>query len=851
MPTIRHLEVRPSLPPALTPLSELAGNLYYSRSRAVRDLFERVDAATWAQVEGNPVRFLQLVPQASLDRAADDSAFLAELAAAWSGFEEHCADRRVGALDPVIGADETVAYFCAEFGFHESLPIYSGGLGILAGDHCKAASDLGVPLVGVGLLYRQGYFQQSLDAEGRQHQHFEDLDFSHLPIRPATRNGAPIAVRVEFPGRMVTAQVWEVRVGRVAVYLLDSDVADNTTADREITHRLYDGDRRRRIEQEILLGVGGVRALRALGIRPSAWHINEGHAAFSILERVREITREGLAFDPALHAVAAATLFTTHTPVPAGHDTFAPDLVDEHVQPFLLDLGVDLDTLLALGHDPTHDGDQFNMTALALRGSRQHNGVSRVHGTVAARMAQGFWPEVPAEENPLTHVTNGVHVETFLNRDLTRLFDATRRDWRDHLHEPEIGELVAHIEPERLWSTHRSAKAHLVDDLKARLQHQSERFGEAHVRVKQRCRILDQPVDEFLLVGFARRFATYKRATLLFRDRDRLARLIETSPRPLLFVFAGKAHPADEPGQALLREIHDLSADPRFSGHVLLIEGYDMGLARRLVAGCDVWLNTPEYPMEASGTSGQKAGINGVLNLSVADGWWAEGHDHRKGVANGWSIPPAPEAVDRDDREANDLLTLLETEVIPLFDRRKAPADNVPEGLPLEWIAWQRHAIATILPRFNASRMLREYADNHYRQAIDAGRLLVQDGYRAAKERADVEQRLAAHWAGVEGKVISAPGPIMRQGDSLTIEIEATSPGLPPRSLRCEAVLGAGTSRRIVAGELVEVTDEPMRGRHRIRLPEDLAGEVDYRLRIVPTHETLLHPYELGRMVWL
>lgn len=851
MPTIRHMEVRPSLPPALTHLNELAGNLHYSRSRAVRDLFDRVDAVTWAQVEGNPVRFLQLMPQASLDRAADDSAFLAELAAAWRGFEEHCADQRVGALDSVIGADATVAYFCAEFGFHESLPIYSGGLGILAGDHCKAASDLGVPLVGVGLLYRQGYFQQCIDAEGRQHPRFEDLEFSHLPIRPATRGSAPVEVRVEFPGRMVTAQVWEVRVGRVVVYLLDTDVADNTAADREITHRLYGGDRRRRLEQEMLLGVGGVRALRALGIMPSAWHINEGHAAFSILERVRELTRDGLAFDPARHAVAAATLFTTHTPVPAGHDTFAPDLIEAHVQPFLADLGVDAPTVLSLGTDPAHDGKHFNMTALALRGSRQHNGVSRVHGTVAAQMSQAFWPEVPAEENPLTHVTNGVHVETFLNRDLTRLFDATRRDWRNHLHEAGIGELVERIDPARLWSMHLSAKAHLVDDLKARLQRQSERFGEAHVRLKQRCRVLEQPVDDFLMVGFARRFATYKRAGLLFRQRERLARLIETSPRPLVFVFAGKAHPADEPGQALLKEVHELSADPRFAGHVLLIEGYDMGLARRLVAGCDVWLNTPEFPMEASGTSGQKAGINGVLNLSVADGWWAEGHDHREGVANGWSISPTPGAADRDVREADDLLTLLETEVIPLFDRREAPADNVPEGLPLEWIAWQRHAIATILPRFNASRMVRDYAERHYRRAIDAGRLLAQDGYRAAKGRAEFEQLLAAHWAGVEGKVISAPGSIMRQGDSLSIEIETTSPGLPPQSLRCEAVLGDGAFRRIVVGELIESTDEPMRGRHRIQLPEDLAGEVDYWLRIVPTHETLLHPYELGRMVWL
>lgn len=851
MPTVHHLELRASLPPALSRLNELAGNLYYSRSRAVRDLFERVDADTWAQVEGNPVRFLQLVPQARLDQAAGDSAFLAELAAVWREFEVHCSDERMDVLEPVIEPQETVAYFCAEFGFHESLPIYSGGLGILAGDHCKAASDLGVPLVGVGLLYRQGYFQQCIDAEGRQHARFEDLDFSHLPVRPAKRDEQAVHVSLEFPGRVVTAQVWEARVGRVSVYLLDTDVAENTAADREITHRLYGGDRRRRLEQEVLLGVGGVRALRALGITPSAWHINEGHAAFSILERVRELTADGLPFDPALNAVAAATLFTTHTPVPAGHDTFARDLVEAHWQPHLPTLGIDASRLLALGADPAHDGKHFNMTALALHGSRQHNGVSRVHGEVAAQMSQAFWPEVPAEENPLTYVTNGVHVETFLNRDLTRLFDANRRDWRDHLHEAGIGELVRNTEPSRLWSMHLSAKTHLVNDLKARLERQTERFGQGHVRLKQRCRVLDQPVDEFLLVGFARRFATYKRATLLFHDRERLARLIETSPRPVVFVFAGKAHPADEPGQALLRTIHELSIEPRFAGHILLIEGYDMGLARRLVAGCDVWLNTPEYPMEASGTSGQKAGINGVLNLSVADGWWAEGHDHQKGVANGWSLLPTPESAERDDREADDLLTLLETEVIPLFDRREAPATSDTKGLPGEWIAWQRHAIATVLPRFNASRMVRDYAERHYRAAIDAGRLLEEDDYRAAHERAEFEQALDANWAQVEAKVVTAPDSVMRQGESLSIEIDITSPGLPPHSLCCEAVLGEGESRRVVGGELVESVDEQAWGRHRIQLPADLAGEVDYRLRVVPTHETLLHPYELGRMVWL
>ncbi|MCL7743476.1 alpha-glucan family phosphorylase [Guyparkeria hydrothermalis] len=840
MPTSRHLEIRPRLPARLEVLSALAGNLYYSWSRPVRDLFDSIDSEVWLACEENPVRFLQTVPQAQLDAKTEDAAFLAKLDAVMRDFEAY-----LGQVPDTKTEDGAIAYLCAEFGFHESLPIYSGGLGILAGDHCKAASDLNLPLVGIGLLYRQGYFQQCIDATGHQVPRFEDLDFSRLPIHRVDGDGQPLTVAVDLPGRQVWLQVWAVHVGRVTVYLLDADVAANSAADREITHRLYDSDRRRRLEQEMLLGVGGVRALRALGIAPAAWHINEGHAAFSTLERIAELTASGLPFDAARQAVAAATVFTTHTPVPAGHDTFAPELVAGYWEDRLATLGIDRPTLLQLGHDPTHDGQHFNMTALAIRGSRQCNGVSRIHGGVAAGMAAAFWPEVPAEENPVTHVTNGVHVETFLNRDLARLFDATRLDWRDHLHETGIGALIETTEPERLWSMHLSTKQHLVAELKERLARQAERWGEGHVRLAQRSRLLDLPPEQFLLVGFARRFATYKRATLLFEDRDRLARLIESSPYPLVFVFAGKAHPSDEPGQALLREIHELSRDPRFIGHVLLVEGYDMGLARRLVAGCDVWLNTPEYPLEASGTSGQKAGLNGVLNLSIADGWWAEGHDRDGHVANGWSIPPHLESAARRRAEADDLLTVLETEVVPLFTRRDA------QGLPGEWIEWQRHVIATVLPRFNASRMVSDYHETHYRPAVAAGRQMAKDDFRAARERSRFEQELATHWDKVDAHVTAAPGAVIDSGEPAIIEIETISPGLSPEALRCEAVLDTGRAQRVIAGERIGQVTEQSLGRHRVTLPADLSGEHDYRLRLVPTHETLLHPYELGRMRWL
>jgi starch phosphorylase len=846
MPTTHRLEIRPTLPERLSRLRDLSLNLYYSWSRSTRDLFDAIDTATWTRCEENPVRFLHLVPQSRLDAAASDPAFLAELDAVLHEFDSYLGKPPATVFAETLGAGRTVAYFCAEFGFHESLPIYSGGLGILAGDHCKAASDLGLPLVGMGLLYRQGYFKQCIDAEGNQHSLFEDLDFSHLPIQPVEPDGAPLLVGVDLPGRVVQLKVWEARVGRVPVYLLDADVPENRAEDREITHQLYGGGRRMRIEQEILLGVGGVRALRALGIRPDAWHVNEGHAAFSVLERIAELTESDLPFGTALETVAAATVFTTHTAVPAGHDVFAPELVDEYWQGQLARLGLDLPGLLALGHDPANDGNHFSMTALALRGSRQHNGVSRLHGRVASDLSRTFWPDIPPEENPIDHVTNGVHVETFLNRDLTRLFNSIRRDWRDHLHEEEIARLVEQTAAERLWSMHLSAKTHLINDIRERLAEQGKRFGHSRVALKRKCRVIDQPAEDILLIGFARRFATYKRADLVFSDPDRLARIIEESPRPVVFVFSGKAHPADKPGQALLREIAQLAEEPRFAGHVLLLEGYDIGLARRLVAGCDVWLNTPLYPMEASGTSGQKAGANGVLNLSVADGWWAEGHSHGKGVANGWTIQPYPGSSDREHQEASDLLTLLESEVIPLFDQRDE------QGMPWRWVQWLRHAISTVMPRFNAARMVSDYARRHYGPAIDHGAKLAADDHRLSRALEDFRRRVDEHWDQVEARLISAPSAVLSSDETAVIELEVRSPGLDPAHVRCEAVIiDARGNHRVVVGERQATATSADTARHRIVLPGELAGEVEYQLRIVPDHQALLHPYELGRMRWL
>ncbi|HEY5790217.1 MAG TPA: alpha-glucan family phosphorylase, partial [Gammaproteobacteria bacterium] len=630
MPGTRFsIEVQPTLPERLARLEELASDLLYSWDREVRGLFWRLDAALWENCHHNPRIFLRRVAQARLDAAARDRVFLEDYARVISSYDSYHREASRSDLELVLNpAEDLVAYFCAEFGFHESCPIYSGGLGILAGDYCKAASDLGLPFVAVGLLYRQGYFTQTIDAHGNQVAHYTPIRFSDLPVRRATAaDGSPLEVELQLPGRVLRLNVWLAKAGHIQLVLLDSDRPENSDDDRAITYQLYGGDEQTRIQQEMVLGIGGVRALDKLGLRPTVWHINEGHAAFSILERCREAVAGGLPFAAALELVAAGTVFTTHTPVPAGHDIFPRQLVEQYLGDYAAGLGLDLGQFIALG---THgdDRERFNQTALALRGSRFHNGVSAIHGAVAARMEAYAWAQVPPAENPLTHVTNGVHVPTFLAREWVNLFDMRfSGQWRSELLNEEYWERIDELPDHSFWSLRQSLKSEMLADVRRRAIAQHRRNGLGPGQVERLVRHLDPDDPEVLTVGFARRFATYKRATLWFSDAERLARLLNHPERPAVLIFAGKAHPRDIPGQDLIRAIHGFAQRPEFEGRIILLEGYDMALARKLVAGCDVWANTPEYPLEASGTSGQKAGINGVINLSVLDGWWGEGYN--------------------------------------------------------------------------------------------------------------------------------------------------------------------------------------------------------------------------------
>ena len=850
--TCFELEVCPTIPERIARLEELADNLYYSWVRELRQLYAQLDRDLWTQCGNNPKLFLRRISQDRLDDAARDPIFLQRYSSALSAYDTyHRGDGAKFAKDWLSHETDLVAYFCAEFGFHESLPIYSGGLGILAGDHCKAASDLSLPFVAVGLLYRQGYFAQTIDAYGNQLATFAPNDFSHLPISAALdTNGRQVQVTATIEGRRVVANVWCVKAGRVSLYLLDTDVLENSVADRAITQQLYVADPHARLRQEIVLGIGGVRALRALGLRPTVWHVNEGHPAFVVLERCREEVAAGLPFDAALELTAANTIFTTHTPVPAGHDVFDHGLIRHYFADLVGELGISHEQLLELGASPSSPGG-FNMTALAVRGSRFQNGVSRTHGQVASEMLGYVWPQVPREENPVGYVTNGVHVFTFLGREWRGLFDLTfGNEWRRQLTNVDYWKRVHSLPDYQYWSTHQAAKSELLRELRSRALAQLKRNNCSGVEIGRLTRQLAPENTELLIIGFARRFAAYKRATLIFSDVKRLARIIGDPARPTLLVFAGKAHPSDLAGQQLIQAIHQLSRRPEFEGKLLLLEGYDLGLARRLMAGVDVWLNTPEYPLEASGTSGQKAALNGALNLSVLDGWWAEGFN---GV-NGWGIPPHHTAyadpVDRDRIEANEILDALEHEVLPLF------FDRDGQGYSKEWVRRSKASMESVLPRFNSQRMVMDYVRSYYAPARTHRENLERGRGRGAMQLAAWRQRLATGWARVQARRVDEHVARLAADQVMKIVVAVRLGTLDIGDVRVECIFGrqSGESGFVIHHSAalrplgLNADGEAI---YSLETRPPLSGLQHYRLRVYPFHPLMRHPLESGLMMWL
>jgi len=693
-----------SLPERIKGLSSVAANLSWSWNRDARALFRSIDQALWHLTRHNPIELLRRVDPARLSACAQDPTFLQRYDAVveWNAWVAATHDTWFETSYP-NPAPHTIAYFCAEFGLHTSLPIYSGGLGLLAGDHCKAASDLGVPLVGVGLFYTKGYSDQRLRLDGWQEDAEERLDVTAMPLEQVRGpKGDPCLATVRVSGRPVSVGAWRVTVGRVPILLLDTGLEQNDPADRGLSNRLYAGGPELRLRQEWILGVAGVRVLRALGYDPAVWHANEGHAAFMLVERVRELVTRGTPFEEAVRQVRTTSVFTTHTPVPAGHDTFSPEQVEQCTGPVWQEMGISREQLFHLGHHPALDHDRFHMPVAAIRLSARVNGVSRRHGEESRRMWAALWPGRDAARVPIGHVTNGVHVATWVANPLVTFLNAhLGPDWVQRMDEPALWNRVMGLDGAGLWAVRNELKSHLMRSIREQARRRwADQWKEA-LHLVGAGTLLDQ---EALTIGFGRRFATYKRADLMFRDLDRLQRLLVNPWRPVQIVFAGKAHPADEPGKQVLQRVYAHTREARFEGRIAFIEDYDMHVAHRLVQGVDLWLNVPRPPLEACGTSGMKAGLNGVPQLSTLDGWWSEGYDG----SNGWAIQPGQD----DAADAEQLYRLLEQDIVPLFYDRDA------QGVPLGWVEKIKHAMHAAGERFTAQRMVRQYVSEYYEPAI-------------------------------------------------------------------------------------------------------------------------------------
>lgn len=851
MKNIHEFTVIPSLPPRLARLHDIAYNLWWTWDSEAIELWRRLDFDLWEEVYHNPIRLLGCVPQDKLQALSEDDSFLSHLdrvtsrldsyltSTTW--FDTHYSDRE----------NRIIAYFSFEYGLAEAFPIYSGGLGILSGDHLKSASDLGLPLLGVGLLYRRGYFRQYLNTDGWQQEFLPPIDVFSLPIELQTDSaGSPLVVKVRIAQRDVSCQIWRVRVGRVPLYLLDTNLPENTPEDREITSQLYGGDTDLRIRQEIVLGVGGYRTLRKLGISPSVCHMNEGHAAFQALERIREaIVDDKLTFEEARIATTTGNIFTTHTPVPAGNDRFPSDRILEYFSDFIPELGLPVDKFLGLGRENENDpGEMFCMTVLALKLSAHSNGVSQLHGTVSRNMWRRLWPDVPISEIPITSITNGIHIRTWISGEMASLFDRYLGvRWWSNPEDASVWERVNKIPDAELWRTHERRAERLVSFVRKRLREQWIRRGLPSSEIKLADEVLD---PDRLTIGFARRFASYKRGTLLFRDPVRLAKILNDPSRPVQIIFAGKAHPADHPGKELIRQIAHFCRQPEFRHHVVFLEDYDMNVARYLVQGVDIWLNTPRRPFEASGTSGMKAAANGVLHVSIPDGWWNEAYEGD----NGWSIGSGEDYSDQEyqDRvESETLYDLLEKDIVPLFYERGR--DDLPRG----WMQKMKRCLISLCPKFNTNRMLLDYSEKFYFPATDHYHSMIADRSRIAKAVAEWEKRVLSHWAQVQIVAVKcdAENQVVQVGQQVSIQVEVKMSDLRPEDISTEIFYGRMSSE----GEILDGKVQSLQFEN--RLPERNAifkgvircrnsGRFGIAARVVATHSDFPIQDRLKNLTW-
>jgi len=843
-------DVVPQLPSELGPLRELAFNLWWTWQQECIALFRRLGRQHWDASGHNPVKMLGSLGREEFMRAAWDRSFLAHQDRVYRALKEYLADATWFSTTYPELTGHSIAYFSMEFGLTECLPIYSGGLGVLAGDHLKSASELGLPLVGVGILYQNGYCEQYLNCDGWQQEREPATDFHNLPMEPVFReDGSRLTVRLQFPGRQVLCQLWRVEVGRIPLFLLDANVDGNTADDRRITQNLYGGDQETRIKQEMILGIGGIKALAEMGINPDVCHMNEGHGGFLALERIRhrKVT-SGVSVEAARQVVAGGTLFTTHTPVAAGIDEFPPWLIENYLRPYYEEAGYGRNEFLSLGRRlRKDDSEPFNMALLALRTSSFANGVSKLHGEVSREMWHEIWPHLPAHEVPIGHVTNGIHTRSWISYEMEQLLlRYLGPDWQRNAADHSVWRNVRTIPDGELWRTHERRRERLITFVRSRLVSQLRAKGAPSQEIKRAEGALD---PEALTIGFARRFATYKRATLLFRDLERLKRILTNKQRPVQIIFAGKAHPRDAAGKELIKEIVHLIREQELGGCVVFIENYDMNVARYMVGGVDVWLNTPRRPHEASGTSGMKVLPNGGLNLSVLDGWWCEAYTPEVG----WAIGHGEDYDDpelQDQVEANALYEILENELVPLFYERDG--GHLPGG----WIEKVKNSMQILCPAFNTNRMVQEYTERFYAPSLESWRRLSIDGLKGARDLSEWQSHVRQHWSEIRVTDVVVDDGTVAVGSTLNIEAEVVFGNLAPADVTVEAYTGPLDPQSVIQnGRAIPMQLLGQNGsgsyHYACSVPCYKSGRHGLTIRILPYHENLPNPLNFKHVYWV
>ena len=850
MYVFNKIMVNPQLPKRIDKLSEIANNLWWSWNTEFLKLFKDIDIDLWERVDKNPVKFLKLVSQEKLEAVAENFAFLWNYDRVVKNFEDYMKSKTTWfAKKYPENQKDLIAYFSAEYGLDQTLPIYSGGLGILSGDHLKSASDLGIPLVAVGLLYRNGYFHQKINGYGIQETEYKNIELENLPIIPVLdEEGKELIIDVKFPKRKIYLKVWKINVGRVTLYLMDSDIKQNHEEDRNITVRLYGGDQEMRIRQEIVLGMAGTNLLKKLGLKPTVYHMNEGHSSFLTIELIKDIMEEKqISFEMARDIVTSKTVFTTHTPVPAGNDIFPIELVEKYFLGFWDRLGISKEEFMELGMKPNDvEKKTFNMGILALKIAGKKNGVSKLHGAVSRELFSEVWPNIAAEESPITHVANGIHTCSWLASNLKELYNKYLIPyWQDHIQEPEIWERIRNIPDEKLWEEHKYRKEKLLQLVKENV---TNRLRSSNISYEEINEITSKLDPNALTIGFARRFATYKRATLIFKDLERITQIFNNEKRPIQIIIAGKAHPADKEGQDLIKYIHDIAMKPQFKGKIFLLENYNIAMSRYLISGVDVWLNTPRRPMEASGTSGQKAAVNGVINFSILDGWWAEGYTSN----NGWIIGSNKEysnfeEQDRDDSES--IYQTLENKIIPMYYEQDR------NGISRRWMEMMKNSIISNSPKYSTSRMLIDYTNQLYMPLCNLTNMYYKDLGKVS-EYNTWKKEIRKNWQDI--KIMqqeNAKNVTVNAGEKIPVTCEVELPNIDKNSIEVQVYCGRIQDNGIIENAkripMTYVTSEGNIHTYMAQIELETGGNYGYTFRVIPKHDMLLDSTNLDLIKWI